>query len=314
MKFVSVRFGLAIFVLGLTLGACATNPTPPPTSAPTEVPPTVIAAAPTSAPTDVPPTSIPATATATAVPPTVVPTDTTVPPTATVAQTVAPTKTNTRVVTKAPPTATRPRPTATARPPTRAPTASAAQMGDNFSDAFDAPGILRAASSDICSLAYEGGQFHIRVNKQHYLCWAFYPRVYNNFALDVDVVMHSGEGSCGGGGSIVFGHQDNKNFSLFDVNRTCRGFTVSQLQNGGWTTLRPWDQGLRVGESPAEGVTVTHLRLVAQNGELQLFSNGELMDKIAAPGYQGGRVGIAGGTWGQDTHVSFDNLTIEALP
>lgn len=170
---------------------------------------------------------------------------------------------------------------------------------------------MKAGEGDICKLSYEGGQYHIRLLKQNYICWALYPREYANLALDVDVIMHSGEGSCGGGARIVFGYKDSDNFNMFDVNRTCRSYHVGKKQGGAWQSLRKWDAGLRVGDSPAEGVTVTTLRLVVQGNQIELYSNGELMDKIEDPNYQGGRVGIAGGTWGQDTHVSFDNFRVQ---
>ena len=38
------------------------------------------------------------------------------------------------------------------------------------------------------------------------------------------------------------------------------------------------------------------------------------MDKTTDPTYQGGRVDLSGGTWGQDSHASFDNFKIDPLP
>lgn len=303
MNSISIYRTCWLVLIGFCFSACASNATPPPTAiavAPTALVPTATEAPPSATATAVPST---ATSTYTAIPPTAT-------KTATNTSTSIPTltRTSTKTATRAAPSSTRA--ISTTRPPTRASTASSDQMPEKFADSFDAPGILRARESDTCKLTYEGGQFHIRVFKQNYICWAIYPREYTDFVIDVDVVMHSGEGSCGGGASIVFGYKDNKNFYLLDVDRTCRGYHVGHYNNGNWETVRKWDQGLRVGASPAEGVTVTSLRIAIQGNQFGLFSNGEQMDTLHDSNYQGGRVGIAGGTWGQDTHVSFDNFRI----
>ncbi|MBI4673509.1 MAG: hypothetical protein HY741_17795 [Chloroflexi bacterium] len=309
MKLFRVRFFLVLVLLGLLVAAC---------DAPASKSLAVANVTATTAPSA---TETPLVPSATDIPPTVTATNTPLPPTATESPSPTPTteptkipatNTATAAPTKRPPTGTRLPRTPTLRPPTRVPTASAAQMPDSFTDTFDQPGILRASQDDICTRSYEGGQFHIRVTRQNFLCWSFYPRVYTKLKMDVDVTMHSGEGSCGGDASVVFGYNDNKNYYLLQTNRTCRGYNVVKRTPDGWQTIRKWDQGLRVGPSPADGVTVTHLTLIVNGSELQLYSNGELMDKVNDSSYQGGRVGVSAGTWGQDSHVRFDNLQIQA--
>jgi hypothetical protein len=287
---------IGLLLIILLASACGTA-----TPAPTAV--AIAFTAATLPATDTPPVE---TATSTPAPPTNTPTATMVP------------ATETPTATALPPTPTRLQPTSTPRPPTLPPAtatkAPGVQMPASYFDGFDSPGLLPSGPGSICTRSYEGGQYHIRVSKQNYMCWANYPREYINFVLEVDVTMYSGEGSCGGGADVIFGSKDQNNFYVFSVSRLCRSYSVSKLVNGQWQTVRPWDRGLRVGDSPQPDVTVAHLKLVVQGTQFELYSGDALMDRTSDPAYQGGRVGLSGGTWGQDTHVSFDNFKIDPLP
>jgi serine/threonine protein kinase len=162
---------------------------------------------------------------------------------------------------------------------------------------------------------FESAQYHVRVGAGPATDVAgFLPIKYENFILELDVILLDGDGTGCGWGGVAWG-KDGQGYDRWLVSRCSKRFELARFNEASrsWSVLADGDHPVLV-EYDTWGVAYDRLRLEVRGTTFSFYANGDKIGDFTDPDYRGGYVGVGAGTEQSKVRVAFDNLDIEPLP
>jgi WD40 repeat protein len=154
--------------------------------------------------------------------------------------------------------------------------------------------------------AYDGGQYHIVVTGDS-LSWGNPGKNFGDFALEVEATQVGGPDDNEYG--VLLRYIDRSNFYTFGISGD--GFyRFSKRENGVWSTLLEWTQSGDIRKGNATNV----IRVACQGDTFTFYVNGVELTSYSDSTFAAGDIGLYATTYEEgSTHVSFDNLRVEAI-
>ncbi|MGC9361158.1 MAG: hypothetical protein ACP5G7_12450, partial [Anaerolineae bacterium] len=201
-------------------------------------------------------------------------------------------------------------PVATMAPPdTGEPDGPPARGALLYSEDFqDASSGWDVYSEEGASVAYEGGQYVVRVDQE---TWYAGGNAYQWFDQDIAIVVEATkiDGPDNNSFGIVFGSQGLEDFYWFEV-ASDGYYHVVKMAGGELSEMVPWTETdlVRPGEA------MNRLVVEVRGDRIAFLVNGKLLDVVEAPGFAGGDVGLSAGSFEEGgVAIAFDNLRVHAI-
>jgi hypothetical protein len=204
----------------------------------------------------------------------------------------------------APATALRP----TATPTAVQPTPTVPNWPVVMSDDFDDPESGFSQSSDENRrFFYEDGLYGIGVVREQLIASAWRGGDLSDFVVEVDVIPQAEVGN----GGVVFRNQETQGYYLFTITPDGRYRLQKRVAQGeNWETIVEWTESPHI----ETGLVANRLRVVCVGFTISLNVNGQHLDTVQDTTFAEGKVGLAAGTFQEETHAlfHFDNLRVYA--
>lgn len=170
---------------------------------------------------------------------------------------------------------------------------------DNFSDPASG---WEIEETTIYKMGYVDGAYQILVKPEGYIIWSIMDFGASDFQVEVDTrpVNH-----LDGGVGLMFSINDY-GFYYFEASEGYYGLWRVDWYSWNWVTLVDWTY------SPAihTGFTSNHLKVVRDQGLIELYANGTLLTSLNDTTYMGTLIGLASESWADNYDTRYDNFTL----
>ncbi len=159
------------------------------------------------------------------------------------------------------------------------------------------------------TLSHEANKYQIDIEKAGYKVWEVAPALPMgpNYAVQAQMEITEGTGYY----SIIFDYVDDDNFYLFTVDPHWGRYGLTKVSFGSWHDVIEWEK-----DHQAINHLRNHLRVVNEQGELELYINGELVDRAEInPASKGVKAGLAAATFNDSwfAQANFDNFSYSGI-
>ncbi|MHB0857647.1 MAG: zinc-ribbon domain-containing protein [Anaerolineae bacterium] len=158
--------------------------------------------------------------------------------------------------------------------------------------------------SDESSVWYEGGRYHLLVNKVDWIAWGNPYEAFDDCVVQVETIQVEGPDDNGFG--LLLRYVDVDNFYRFEVSGDGY-YRFDLMMDNEWHSLIEWTETTLINTGNATNV----IAAVCAGSNYTFYINGTEVDSYNDDTFSSGDVGLTAGTIEEvGVHVAFDNLKV----